>query len=198
MRHVILTGHDAPTTPDFPLNDLPGGAGRMDLLARSLVSTLLLSHDIRADARATLVLADEVALRFEGSDLRGLHPDERSTAAQIRAALEEVEDLVGPREVEVRPGIYASRRGFEAVVRDASEEGTVVQLHEDGEPAGAVEPPADPVLVLSDHRDFADEEHAVLDEVADLRISLGPERIHADDAIAVAHNWLDTAGFEAY
>ncbi|PSP87349.1 tRNA (pseudouridine(54)-N(1))-methyltransferase TrmY, partial [Halobacteriales archaeon QH_8_68_33] len=34
MRQFIVVGHDAPTTPEFPLDDLAGGAGRLDVLCR--------------------------------------------------------------------------------------------------------------------------------------------------------------------
>jgi tRNA (pseudouridine54-N1)-methyltransferase len=74
----------------------------------------------------------------------------------------------------------------------------VVQLHEEGEPAIDVDPPADPVFVLSDHREFADGEAALLESRADERVRLGPRRLHANHAITVAHNWLDTGGFEQY
>ncbi|TKX77703.1 tRNA (pseudouridine(54)-N(1))-methyltransferase TrmY, partial [Halorubrum sp. SD626R] len=35
-------------------------------------------------------------------------------------------------------------------------------------------------------------------DVADRRVRVGPELLHADDTIAVAHNWLDTDGYESY
>lgn len=196
-RAFVLVGHEAPATPDFALEGLPG-AGRLDVLARSLVAGLLTSHDIRADASVTLVLGDEVAVRFEGGELRGLHPDERSAAALVRTALEAAQDAVGPLENEARPGVYVSRRGVEQVVRDAAEEGSVVQLHEDGVAAGETEPPETPVFVLSDHQEFTPDEQSLLDEVADQRVSLGPASIHADQAVAVANNWVDTEGYERY
>lgn len=196
-RAFVLVGHEAPTTPDFALEGLPG-TGRLDLLARSLIAGLLTSHDIRAGASVTLVLGDEVAVRFDGNELQGLHPDERSAAALIRTALEAARDAVGPLENEVRPGTFVSKRGVEQVVRDLANEGTVVQLHEDGLAAGDTEPPADPVFVLSDHRDFSTEEQTLLVEVADEQVSLGPVPIHADQAVAVANNWVDTEGFRRY
>lgn len=196
-RAFVLVGHEAPTTPEFSLDGLPG-AGRLDLLARSLVAGLLVSHDIREDASATLVLGDEVAVRFDGGELRGLHPDERSAAALIRTALAAAGDAVGPLETEVRPGVSVSKRGVEQVVRDAADAGTLLQLHEDGVAAGAIEPPADPVFVLSDHEAFPADEQALLEEVADRKLSLGPRAIHADHAVAVANNWVDTGGYERY
>ncbi|WP_336343591.1 tRNA (pseudouridine(54)-N(1))-methyltransferase TrmY [Halalkalicoccus ordinarius] len=198
MRQFIVSGHDVPTTPDFSLSDLAGGAGRLDVLCRCVSSAFFLSHAIREDVRTYLVLSDEFTVRFEGSELRRLNPDERSTAALIRKALEEREEAIGHMEVETSPGVHLSRRGFGPILEAASESGTVVQLHEEGEPAVEVEPPADPVFVLSDHREFADGEAALLESRADERVRVGPKRLHANHAITVAHNWLDTEGFERY
>ena len=198
MRQFIVIGHDAPTTPDFSLDDLAGAAGRLDVLCRCVNSTFFLSHALREDARCLLVLGDELTVRFEGADLRRLNPDERSTGALVRNALEVKDEAVGHIEAEASPGVSISRRGVEATVTDAASEGTLVQLHEDGDPAVDVEPPSDPVFVLSDHRDFTASEADLLAGEADERLRLGPHALHADHAITVAHNWLDTDGFARY
>jgi tRNA (pseudouridine54-N1)-methyltransferase len=198
MRQFIVLGHDAPTTPDFSLDDLAGGAGRLDVLCRCVNSAFFLSHDIREDVRVHLVLRDELTVRFEGSELRRLNPDERSTAALIRAALEQKDEAIGHVEVEPSPGVHLSKRGFDAVLEETARSGTVVQLHEDGDPVVDVEPPENPVFVLSDHHDFRDAEADLLAEAADQRVRLGPERLHADHAITVAHNYLDTGGYDTY
>ena len=197
MRQFVYVGHEAPTTGEFSLDDLTG-AGRMDLLARSVTAALLLSHDIRTDTRVHLVLGDEVTVTFDGATLQGLNPDERSTAARVRAALAEREEAVGQIPVEVSPGVSLVRRGFGATLEAASADGTVVHLREDGERAATVAPPADPVFVLSDHREFTEAEQAVLNGVADQRVCLGPHALHADHATVLAHNWVDTEGFERY
>ena len=198
MRQFIVLGHDAPTTPDFSLDDLAGGAGRLDVLCRCVNSAFFLSHAIREDVRVHLVLRDELTIRFEGSDLRRLNPDERSTAALIRSALEQKDEAIGHVAVESSPGVYLTKRGFESVLEEVASGGTVVQLHEDGDPVVEVEPPENPVFVLSDHHDFRDDEADLLAEIADRRVRLGPERLHADHAITVAHNYLDTDGFAEY
>jgi len=198
MRQFIVVGHDAPTTPDFSLDALPSEAGRLDVLCRCLTSAFVRSHGLREDVRAHLVLADEFTVHFEGSDLRNLNPDERSTAALVRTALEHREEAVGHVAAESSPGVSISRKEFETVVEEAAADGTVVQLHADGDPITDLDPPGDPVFVLSDHRDFTDAEAALLSEAADERVSLSPERLHADHAITVAHNYLDTEGFTRY
>ena len=197
MRQFIVSGHDVPTDADFSLDDLPG-AGRLDVLCRCVNAAFFLSHDIREDARCLLVLDDAFTLRFEGSELRRLNPDERSTAALVRNALEQREEAVGHVEVETSPGVYLSRRDFETTLDYAANEGTVVHLHEDGDPLVDVEPPADPVYVLSDHREFDPREADLLAECADRRVRVGPEVLHANHAIVVAHHHLDTAGYARF
>ena len=194
MRQFLVVGHEAPTTPEFSLDDLPG-AGRLDALCRCVTAAFLLSHDIRDDVRVRVVLADEFTVRFEGAELRRLNPDERSTAALFRTALEQREEAIGHMPVETSPGVYLSRRGTAAATEVAADEGTVVQLHEDGTAATDCTPPDDPVFVLSDHREFTDAETALLEEHADQRIRLGPKRLHGNQAITVAHSWLDTDGW---
>lgn len=194
MRQFIVVGQDAPTTAEFDLNGLPG-AGRMDLLARCVTASFLLSHGIRENVRTYLVLDDTFTLRFEGSKLRRLNPDERSTAALIRSALEQREEAVGHMSVETSPGVSLSRLGFEEVLERVAEESTVYQLHEDGTPAVAAEPPTEPAFVLSNHVDLGTAYREQVGAVRDERLSLGPAALHADHAITVAHNWLDTGGF---
>jgi tRNA (pseudouridine54-N1)-methyltransferase len=196
MRQFIVIGHVAPTTASFSLDDLAGGAGRLDVLCRCVNSAFFLSHAIREDVRVHLVLQDEYTIRFEGSDLRRLNPDERSTAALVRTALDEREEAIGHIPVETTPGVSIVRMGFEATLEAV--DGTVVQLHEDGDPVVDVDPPSNPVFVLSDHNDFSEREQNLLAESADERVRLGPEPLHADHAITVAHNYLDTDGFRSY
>jgi tRNA (pseudouridine54-N1)-methyltransferase len=195
MRQFVVAGHDAPTDAEFSLDDLPG-AGRLDVLCRCVTAAFLLSHDVREDVRVRLVLGDEYTLTFEGSDLRRLNPDERSTAALVRNALDEREEAVGRMSVETSPGVSIARGGFEAAL-DAAE-GTVVELRADGRPAVDVDPPADPVFVLSDHHEFAAGERERLAADSNERMSLGPRTLHADQAITVAHNWLDTRGYRRW
>jgi tRNA (pseudouridine54-N1)-methyltransferase len=198
MRQFLVIGHDAPTDAGFSLDDIAGGAGRLDVLCRCVNSAFFLSHDLREAVRVHLVLGDEYTVRFEGSDLRRLNPDERSTAALIRGALEQREEAIGHQPVETSPGVSLYRMGFEATLEQAARDATVVQLHEDGEPLVDAEPPTDPLFVLSDHHDFVPAEAARLADAADRRVRVGPERLHADHTITVAHNYLDTDGYTRY
>jgi tRNA (pseudouridine54-N1)-methyltransferase len=197
VRQFIVVGHDAPTTPEFPLDDLPG-SGRLDLLARCVTSSLLVSHGIRTDVRTHLVFDDTFTVSLDGSAVRRLNPDERSTAALLRTALDQREEAVGRMAVETSPGVSLTRVGVAGTLDAVTDSGTLCLLHEDGTPAADLDPPTDPVFLLSDHRDFTDGELSLAGEYVDERMTLGPERLHADQAISVAHNWLDTDGFTAY
>jgi tRNA (pseudouridine54-N1)-methyltransferase len=198
MRQFVVVGHDAPTTAEFALDDLAGGAGRLDVLCRCVSAALFLSHDIREDVRVHLVLGDAVTVVFDGATVRRLNPDERSTAALVRGALEERDEAIGHEPVETSPGVSLYRLGFEATLDRLADQGTVVQLHEDGDPVVDRPVPEDPVFVLSDHREFTDDEASLLDDTVDERVRLGPRALHANHAITVAHNYLDTVGFERY
>jgi tRNA (pseudouridine54-N1)-methyltransferase len=196
MRQFVVIGHDAPTDSDFSLDDLAGGAGRLDVLCRCVSAALFLSHGIREDVQVWLVLSDEVTVRIDGAALRYMSPDERNVAGLLKQAIEAKARAIGHREAESTPGIHASKRGVEAVL-DAVD-GTVVELHEDGTPLADAEPPDDPVFVLSDHNDFTEREAGLLAERSDLRVRVGPAVLHADHTVTVAHNYLDTDGYREY
>ncbi|MFA9414944.1 tRNA (pseudouridine(54)-N(1))-methyltransferase TrmY [Natrinema sp. HArc-T2] len=200
MRQFVLIGHDVPTTPDFSLDDLAGGAGRLDALCRSITAAFVTSHGIREDVRVHLIAQDELTITFDGSDLQRLNPDERSTAALVRKALEHRDEAIGALPAEPSPGVELYRRGFAGTLEQIADGGPIVQLHEDGEAVVDVgaERLSDAVFVLSDHRNFTAEESGVLEEHADQRLRLGPQLLHADQAITVAHHYLDTNGYEEF
>ena len=198
MRQFLVVGHDAPTTPEFSLDDLAGGAGRLDVLCWCVTSAVFLSHSVREAVRVHLVLGDEFTVRVDGAIVKRLNPDERSTAALIRTALEHREEAIGRMPAESTPGVTIRRMDFAATLEALEADATVVTLHEDGDPAVDVDPPADPLFVLSDHREFTDAESSLLSATADERLRLGPEVLHADHAITVAHNYLDTEGYTTY
>jgi tRNA (pseudouridine54-N1)-methyltransferase len=194
MREFVVLAHEDPG--DVSLSDLPG-AGRLDLLARAVTASLLTSHGVREESRCWLVFrALDLTVRVEGGRVRRLNPDERSTAARLRDALDAREEAVGHQPVEVSPGVFCSRRPL-ATVLDAAG-GRLLVLREEGDPVVDLEPPAAPTFVLSDHHEFTGDERALLEERADATVSLGTEPLHADQAVVVAHNFLDTGGYERY
>ena len=196
MRQFVCLAHDVPTTPDFSLEDLPGGAGRLDAICRSITAALLRSHGVREETRIHVVVQDTFTIVLDGGKITQLHPDERSTAARIRTALDHRDEAIGAMPAEPSRGVALYRRGL-AETLEAVGDGTIVELHEDGDPIveTGLATASDPVFVLSDHHDFTAEEADLLAEAADQRVRLGPTRLHADQAITVAHHFLDSEGY---
>jgi tRNA (pseudouridine54-N1)-methyltransferase len=190
VRLFIVLGHHAAITPDFNLSDLPGSAGRLDLLCRCITSSFLISHGLRRDTELYLVLQDQLTLRLVGSRLRHLNPDERSTAALVQKALRLRGALQGEGELESTPGIFISQRGLRPVLAEAKARvEQLFLLHEQGSPIRQAGLARDVGFVLSDHLDFRPEE---LELMADLPwLSLGPLSLHADHCIVIVHNELD-------
>ena len=136
LRFAIL-GHKATTSPDFSLNDMPGGAGRMDVLCRCINSSFFLSHDLRRNTECYLILEGgepHKTLRFSGETIRSLNPDERSAGALIKKGLST------PAEPEFRKaadGIAIRSAGLAELLQEFS----FAVLDENGESASNMLPP---------------------------------------------------------
>ncbi len=91
MRRFAIVGHRAMSQGKLPLNDMAGGAGRMDVLVRALMAGLLTSHGIRHDTEVILHLMGGPGrsrrIKFVGSLLKGVHAEERAVAGQIAKVL---------------------------------------------------------------------------------------------------------------
>lgn len=190
MRTFVIVAHKAVTTPKFSLNDLPGGAGRMDIVARCINASLFLSHDLRRDVDTCAVLLGDpsppITVRFNGEKVRYLSPDERSAAALIKKALEKGAPATG--EDESTPGVYISKRSFAEIVESLD---NIVYLHEDGEDIRRADLKGDEAYVLSDHQNLTPEEEAILENKGARKVSLGKKLYHADHCIVMVNHELD-------
>lgn len=185
MKQFVIIGHLARTDGDFSLNDMPGGAGRMDVLCRCVNSSFFLSHDLRRDAECYLVLLGEPdspkTILFRGDALRYLSPDERSAGSLIKKA------LALPCDEEFRestPGVFVRRGGLEQILAECSP----AILDEGGTDIRDVEELPSSYL-LSDHRNFSESESATTEHLP--RVSVGPAVLHADHTITVVLNEMD-------
>ena len=185
MKQFIVIGHLARTDGDFSLNDMPGGAGRIDVLCRCVNSSFFLSHDIRRDAECYLVLLGEPdpkkTILFKGDALRYLSPDERSAGSLIKKA------LALPCDEEFRestPGVYIRRGGLKELLTEC----TPVLLDEGGTDIRDIEELPSAYL-LSDHHNFTGSESEITQHLP--RVSVGPTVLHADHTITVVLNEMD-------
>ena len=191
MMRFVVVGHRAVTTGDFKLDDIAGGAGRLDVLVRCVNSAFFLSHSIRTDVELYLVLTGgsdaPKTVRFSGKELRYLNPDERSTASLIRNALLKRLDSGESRS---SPGVYISRRSFSDVMRDLKDT-SIVYLKEDGTDVREFTLPDEPTFVLGDDKDLTEEEERIVMERVPSKICLGPLSMHADHCMIVVLNEAD-------
>jgi len=187
MISFAVIGHTACTDPSFPLDDLPGKGGRMDILCRVVASCLFLSHGIRDDVMCDILLLGPPhpgrLIRFEGSTIKGLSPDERNVASYIKKALA---IPVGKTFRQAGKGIFTKK----STLREILSERQYCVLDESGTDIRTVSSHEIPdAFLLSDNRNFSEEE---LNELKDLsRYSLGPTVVHADHAIILILNEID-------
>jgi len=186
MRRFVILGHKVPTSGEFTLNDLPGTAGRIDVLCRAVGAALFVSHGIRTDTEVVLLVQDAVQIRIAGDRVKRLNPDERSTAAILQLALRGA----AAEEVETTPGVVAAQASLSQVLdRLYQIEAHPIVLHEQGDPVDQFPFPENPAFILSDHLDFTEADEAAL---ADLpRISLGSRTLHTSQCITILHYLLD-------
>jgi len=193
MRRFVVVGHKASSSGDFKLDDMAGGAGRLDILLRCVNSAFFLSHGIRKDAEIYLVLqgppAPTAIVRFVGSDLKYLNPDERSTGALVRTALLKMDGREWTRS---SPGVSVSRRSLGDLLAELSAHSRMLLLKEDGAPLDGMGA-EDVTFVLSDNQDLAPAEEELVNSLSAGSVRLGPLSLHADHCIILAHNALDRA-----
>ena len=191
QRHFAIIGHDAPGTGKLRLNDLAGGSGRVDVLARAVNTALFISHGIRNDSTITIhLMGGDIPRRvkFDGNILRGVHPDERSISGHIRSIMKRPIPPIGKWQ-EVSTGVSHSGGNVRETLIEWSRERVVsyvldvegVRLRSEGETSMG--------FILSDHLPFTDEEKGLLEGCQ--KVSLGSEWLQGHVCIAIVHHILD-------
>jgi tRNA (pseudouridine54-N1)-methyltransferase len=183
-REFLVIGHKAVTTPDFLLNDLPSSGGRMDILCRCINAALFLSHSLRKNVRIHLLLLGEpdppVKITFDCNLVKYLNPDERSAASLIQKALKQ-------REGESTPGVFVSKQNLKEIIAGKN----LIYLHPKGEDIRNVEIEENALFILGDHLGLTEEEEKLLEKMQAKKVSVGPEKYHAEHCIVIVHNELD-------
>ncbi|NTV28320.1 MAG: tRNA (pseudouridine(54)-N(1))-methyltransferase TrmY [Methanothrix sp.] len=194
MRYFVIVGHKATTSPIFSLEDIPGTSGRLDILCRSVTAAFVISHGIRKDVCVYLVLLGgdvPKTIRLCGETLRHLNPDERTTAALLKKAL----NVPATQEWAMSTsGIFVRTGGLAQVLEDLKS-ARLVYLREDGTNiCGPVSGTfkGDAAFILGDHTGMTPEEEAMISGAGAEVISLGPTSLHADHCIVLINWFLDT------
>lgn len=193
MRRFLFLSHTVPPTGEWGLDDLAGGAGRVDVLCRNLQSAFCISHGLRSDVEATVVFVADpdrpAAVRIEGGKIQRFNPDERSTAARLQQALAAWHE--DPWWEEVQAGLFVAPFTLREILEESPDDAVPVLLDPHGTPLEEAELPAEPVFLLSDHVPFTGAEYALLDGLGADRVSLGDAWYHGNHVVSVVQWVMD-------
>jgi tRNA (pseudouridine54-N1)-methyltransferase len=195
MRRFLLLVHRVPTGGQFTLNDLAGGGGRMDEVARAVSTGFLMSNDLRRDTEITILFASDRPpgprrIRLFGERLRHLNPDERSTAALLKNAL--VRGIPAEHDVESSPGLLVGPVDPpQEITAFAALEGALWLTEEGGPLDGSAGAPGGFAAVLGDPYGPSEAEQALLERLGLPKFSLGPRSLRVSQCIDVLHNHFD-------
>jgi tRNA (pseudouridine54-N1)-methyltransferase len=195
VRRFLLLAHRVPPNGAFTLNDLAGGAGRMDEVARAVSTAFTLSNDLRRDTEVTVLFVAEPPPRARridvvGARVRYLNPDERSTAALLKNAL--VRSADHPAPFESSPGLRVAAADPERELSEFLRLPSAVWLTEDGEPMDRWVPPDGSVAaVLSDPYDPTEAEVRLLRASGVPRLRVGPRRLRTSQVVDLVHAGMD-------
>jgi tRNA (pseudouridine54-N1)-methyltransferase len=194
VRRLLLLAHRVPPRGEFTLNDLAGGAGRMDEVARVVSTAFTLSNDLRRDTEVSVLFVAEpppAARRIDivGARVRYLNPDERSTAALLKNALQRSATV--DRTLESSPGLRVGPVDPPAALQEFLRLPGAVWLTERGAPIAEWTPSADVAAVLSDPYDPSPDEVSILETSGVPRLSVGPRSLRASQVVDLFHGALD-------
>jgi len=195
VRRFLVLAHRVPAQGTFTLNDLAGGGGRMDEIARTVSTAFTLSNDLRRDTEVTVLFTaggPEQARRIDlvGARLRYLNPDERSTAALLKNALTRAAEF--PREFESSPGLRVAPVDPLAALGEFVTRPGAIWLTEAGAPIATWRGPPDEVAaVVSDPYDPTPAEAERLTQSGVPRVSVGPRSLRTSQVVDAVHRELD-------
>ena len=196
IRAFLVIGNKA-ATGKFNLNDLPGSAGRMDIMCRCIASALFLSHDVRRDVEVYLLLLGPPdppkAVKIVGSEVKYMAPDERNIGGLLSKALS---IRVGRSWRKSTPGIYVARKTLEELLDELLKKYEIYYLREDGRDIRNVGFGETPLFILGDHMGIREDMEEVIVERCKEIVSIPTKRLQADHCIVITHYELDRLDVE--
>ena len=191
MREFILFSRGV--TKDFSLNDLPN-AGRMDLVARCISSSIFLSYSLRKDVKFHAVLNGPpnppLTITFFSNELKNVSPDERNICSHIKIAIKNF--FKGKNLSE--PGIYVEKKSFEEVVKEKVEEygkDYVFYLSREGEDVSNVNLTESFVAIVGDNKGIPKKTEMFLEKIETKKVSLGEIEYLASQSIIIFNYLVD-------
>jgi tRNA (pseudouridine54-N1)-methyltransferase len=189
-RRFAIIGNRAASGGKLNLNDLPG-CGRMDVIARAVNSALFISHGIRKDSQIVVHLMGGGVPRrvfFDGSELRGVRPDERSISGHFKSLMKTPVPPIGHFS-DVSKGIRQSGGDIFQTLKEWDEEGVLSYLLDaGGESYEGMQLTGKCGFVLSDDLELKLEDT----EIPVISLSLGETWLQGHSCISVMHHIMDS------
>ncbi len=194
MRSFLIIGNKASTKP-FSLNDIPG-AGRMDIICRSIAQALFVSHGIRKDVEVYALLLGEPeppkVVLIKGDEVKRMSPDERNVAAHIKKALALNASSDWKR---VHSGVYVAKKSIEELLRETEQRYEIYYLREDGKDIEEVAKEIhNPLFIIGDHLGLLAEQEKVVMSYAKGILSVSKISIMAEQCVVICNYVLDKFG----
>jgi tRNA (pseudouridine54-N1)-methyltransferase len=194
QKKFAIIGHKAPSKGDLFLNDLPGLSGRMDVLARAINATLFLSHGIRHDSQIIVHLTGGNGpprrVLFDGSELGGVRPDERSISGHFKSIIKTKMPPIGIWK-SVSSGIYQSGGGIEITLKEWEEENVSIYVLDKKGSELEYKEHKKIGFLLSDDIPFTAEEYNIFSKYD--KISLGEKWLQGQSCITILHHLIDSS-----
>jgi tRNA (pseudouridine54-N1)-methyltransferase len=198
MRLFLLKASEARTSDDFSLKDLPSSSGRLDVVCRCAISSLLENEEIRHDTVFVAILEGPpnppLTLILDGRTLRNLPFSEIGVAGILKTLLrkpgkESVEHTLGE-------GVRIEKRSFTETLCDVLETdkpNKLYYLHEKGDDIRDLEMNLDysSIFALGSNKGLTAEDESLLDQLGARKISVGPLSYLSSQVITLVHDELD-------
>jgi tRNA (pseudouridine54-N1)-methyltransferase len=185
MREFILLSNHGRTKGDW--KDLMS-AGRMDIVAHSVISSLFLSNAIRSNVTLHIILngppdpPKHIEIKYE----EGLPISKKDVGNLIRSSLWKYKPK---KKIRAFPGVYIDKKSFRSLVEEKLD-GEVYYLDKRGEDISKIKFGENPVFILGDHEGIPKQELRFLKKNAKA-VSLGPNMYFTSQCISFLNIWLD-------
>jgi len=192
----------ARTYPNIDLEHL-SKEGKIDTICASVANALWISEDMRKDTNIHVVLEGPdkgpKTISFFGSDLRGVHYEERSLALIIKEALRRGEHLNLNEEAHVRSGVKIAKKSFERLVWEKTLQQAelgkpcpqLVVLDKDGEDIRKAQLSRNILSIFGSAEGLPPKVGKFMKDMGAKKVSLGPVVLFAAHCPIIVHNELD-------
>ena len=196
MREFIYYSRTAPTSGNFPIDDLQK-AGRIDIAIHVIIATFFLSHKIRPDSKLNLVFAGppdpskhiEMAPVIEGeTGIDKIYLAKKDVSGILKRILYKYKQ--GEKR-EVFPGYWIEKKPLLKVIEELKEQDKQVYILDGkGEDIRKTEIAKDCVFVLGDHLGLPKKELKRLKQIA-IPVSIGKRTYFASQTVSIVQNEID-------